>query len=251
MKAPSQVAKQAEDHPTLPPGPGERLVGYGVLGLPFASGHVLGLRRWTASSIGAGFTSVWHRDPAGRWTFYESAGAEAACTRYFGDEADQVYVERIDLAWTGERQLRVRTVDNGHVDWSIELGATPMTRLMSLTGAGLPMRAWQSTRVLGALGLAAGRVLRVGTVRLTGETSNGQQFDANPLKIWSVTASHAAIDGEDLGPVGPLAEQAHLADFYFPQRGIFAVGRIFVTPRSGTTTSTATIGRSRETGRTI
>jgi hypothetical protein len=31
--------------------------------------------------------------------------------------------------------------------------------------------------------------------------------------------------------MGPLAEQAHLSDFYIPQRGIFAVGRVFVTPR--------------------
>jgi hypothetical protein len=38
------------------------------------------------------------------------------------------------------------------------------------------------------------------------------------------------VEGENLGPTGPLAEQAHMADFYFPQRGIFAVGRVFVTP---------------------
>jgi hypothetical protein len=230
VKAPSQLAQQAEDHPTLPSGPGERLAGYGVMGLPFVSGHVLGLRRWTASSVGDGFTSVWHRSPAGRWTFYESAGAETACARYFGDGADRVHVEPIELAWIGQRQLSVRTTDSDHVDWSVELGATSMTRLMSLAGAGLPNRAWRSTPVLRALGFAAGRMMRVGTVRLTGQTSNGQQFHANPLKIWSVKASHAAITGEDLGPVGPLAEQAHLADFYFPQRGIFVVGRIFVIP---------------------
>lgn len=231
MRAPSQLAQRAEDHPTLPPGPGERLAGYGVMGLPFTSGHVLGLRRWTASSVGAGFTSIWHRDPAGRWTFYESAGPETACARYFGDDTDLVHVEPIELTWTGDHGLRIRTTDSDHVDWSVELGATPMTRLMTLAGAGLPPRAWRSPRLLSALGVAAGRLLGVGTVRLTGQTSNGQQFDANPLKIWAVTTSKAVIDGEDLGPVGPLGEQAHLADFYFPQRGIFAVGRIFVTPR--------------------
>lgn len=233
MKAPSQLAQQAEDYPTLPPGPGERLAGYGVMGLPFVSGHVLGLRRWTASSVGEGFTSVWHRDPAGRWTFYESAGAETACARYFGDEADQVHVEPIDLTWVGDRQLRIRTVDSDHLVWSVELGSTPMTRMMTLAGAGLPTRAWRSRPVLRTMGNISGRMLRVGTVRLTGQTSNGQQFDANPLKIWSVTASHAVVEGEDLGPVGPLIEQAHLADFYIPQGGIFAIGRIFVTPRTG------------------
>ncbi|HZT66950.1 MAG TPA: hypothetical protein VFA11_14270 [Acidimicrobiales bacterium] len=67
-------------------------------------------------------------------------------------------------------------------------------------------------------------------MRLTGLTSNDQHFDANPLRIWYVTDSQASV-GRDLGPVGPLSEQAHMADFYFPQRGIFAVGRVFVTPK--------------------
>jgi hypothetical protein len=35
------------------------------MGLPFASGHILGLRRWTASSVGDRFTSIWQRDPTG------------------------------------------------------------------------------------------------------------------------------------------------------------------------------------------
>ena len=42
--------------------------------------------------------------------------------------------------------------------------------------------------------------------------------------------SHAVVQGTDLGPIGPLVEQAHMADFYFPQHGIFALGRVFVTP---------------------
>ena len=40
---------------------------------------------------------------------------------------------------------------------------------------------------------------------------------------------HLRIDGQELGPIGPLAEQAHLADLYIPQRGIFAIGRFFAT----------------------
>ena len=52
--------------------------GYGVMGLPFSSGHILGLRRWTASSVGDRFTSIWHRDPIGHWTFYESVDSEWA-----------------------------------------------------------------------------------------------------------------------------------------------------------------------------
>ena len=90
MKSPEQFAQAIEERPVLPPGDCERVSGYGVMGLLFASGHVLGLRRWTASSVGDRFTSIWHRDPTGRWTFYESVACEVACTRYFGADVERV-----------------------------------------------------------------------------------------------------------------------------------------------------------------
>lgn len=202
------------------------------MGLPFRSGHILGLRRWTASSVGEPFTSIWHRNSAGRWTFYESAASEVACTRYFGADVERVKVGPIRLSWEGERRLRIQTADCADVDWSIEIGSTWVTRLMSVLGPVLPLAVWRSQPFLRVMGRVAGRSLQVGAVRLTGLTSNGQQFDATPLRVWYVTSSHAVVEGEDLGPIGPLAEQAHLNDFYIPQRGIFAVGRVFVTPRS-------------------
>jgi hypothetical protein len=65
MREPADFARDREERPELPEGTCERVSGYGVMGLPFRSGHVLGLRRWTASSIGESFTSIWHRDPDG------------------------------------------------------------------------------------------------------------------------------------------------------------------------------------------
>ena len=59
----------------LPDGPGDRFSGYAIIGLPFQSGHVLALRRFPTSSIGPGYTAVWHRNPSGRWTFYSTCGA--------------------------------------------------------------------------------------------------------------------------------------------------------------------------------
>jgi hypothetical protein len=38
--------------------------------------------------------------------------------------------------------------------------------------------------VLLAMGTVAGRALGVGTVKLTGVTSYGQHFDADPMRIW-------------------------------------------------------------------
>ncbi len=47
------------------------------------------------------------------------------------------------------------------------------------------------------------------------------------MKLWIAVSDHAAIAGEDFGPVGPVAEQASLGDFALPQRGMFMVGRSF------------------------
>jgi len=229
MNKPADLALRAEANPVLPPGECERVSGYGVMGLPFVSGHVLGLRRWTASSVGAPFTSIWHRAPDGRWTFYESVTCEIACTRYFGASVQRVEEGPIDVTWVGPAKLRVRTAD-GSVDWGLEIGSTFVTRMMSTIGSALPLGAWRSPFVLSCMGAIAGRILGAGTVKLTGMTSNRQHFDANPLRIWFVKQSRATVEGEDLGPTGALAEQAHLADFYLPQRGIFAIGRVFVVP---------------------
>jgi hypothetical protein len=143
-----------------------------------------------------------------------------------------VRVGPIRLVWEDDRRLRVQTVDGASVDWSIEIGSTWMTHVMSLVGSALPLAVWRSQPFLRVMGRVAGWSLRAGTVRLTGLTSNAQRFAANPLRVWYVTGSRALVEGEDLGPIGPLAEQAHLNDFYIPQRGVFAVGRVFVTPRS-------------------
>jgi hypothetical protein len=229
MKTPAAVTRAVSDNPRMPPGNDDRVSGFGVMGLPFRSGHVLALRRWTAASTGPGYTSIWHRDPEGRWTFYESTRRDLACTRYFGADVERGRVVPIDLEWQAPYRLHVSTWD-GSVDWTLELRSTPMTAAMSILGSGIPLRAWRSRSVLRALGAVAGRVLKVGTVNLTGRTSNGQHFDANPLRVWNVSDSRATVEGTDLGPPGALDAQAHLADFYIPQRGIFSVGRVFVVP---------------------
>ncbi len=164
----------------------------------------------------------------GRWTFYESVDCEIACTRYFGADVERVREGPIDLEWVAPNRLRVRVAD-GAIDWNVTIGSTVATRMMSTMGSVMPLAAWRSGPVFNAMGAVAGRVLGVGKVQLTGTTSNRQHFDANPLRIWYVTASNAVVEGEDLGPIGPLSEQAHIADFFFPQRGIRGC-RVFISP---------------------
>jgi hypothetical protein len=52
------------------------------------------------------------------------------------------------------------------------------------------------------------------------------------LRVWYVVDSRATVAGEDLGLVGKLSEQAYMADFRFPQRGVFAIGRVVITRAS-------------------
>jgi hypothetical protein len=134
----------------------------------------------------------------------------------------------IRIDWTGARGFRVRAGD-GDLDWTIEVGSTPVARFFNVVAAALPARAWRSRPLLEVMSRVAGTALRAGRVRLTGLAPNGQRFVANPLIMWVATRSNASVRGIDLGEMGPAPEQAHLRDFAIPQRGMFVVGRAIFT----------------------
>lgn len=216
----------AQRIPALPPGDGqERFAGYGVMGEPFASEHYLALRHFPVSSVGAGYNSVWHRDPAGNWVIYSSNSPEASCARYFGSDLVDARTAEIEVTWTGPSAFTV-TVDKTLV-WELELGRSVAAAAMTGLGKLMPEAWWRRDAVLSAMGGAAGPALRVGRVRLSGTTSNGQWFRANPRMLWTIDRSRAMIDGSDIGPPGPLPVQAHLGDFWLPQRGMFVVGEAY------------------------
>ncbi len=220
---PDRTDAVGQPDPRHPAG-ADRFAGYGVMGLPFRSGHVLGLRRFPESSVGPGYRSVWHRDPHGRWTFYQDQPAELACTRYFGSAVDEVREGPIHIDWAGPRTFRVIAGD-GALDWTVTVAATPVTRVFSTLGSALPDRAWRSRPLLGVMSRLAGLALGAGRVRLTGLAPDGQRFAANPLRLWVVTDSTATVRGLPLGDPGPIPTQAFLRDFAIPQRGVFVVGR--------------------------
>lgn len=222
-RTPLDAATAVLDDPALPAGDDERFVGFGVMGLPFGSGHYLALRQFPATSFSPGYRSVWHRDPDGVWTFYATTPGPQSCARYFGAATARDAVQcDIDVAWVTPWSLLVEIP--GLLAWRIDLRATVATRLMSALGARLPQRAWTSRAVLAVLGRAAGPLLRAGRVRLCGTVPNGQRFMLAPARVWAVHHSRAVLDGADLGPVGPLRRQARLGGFRPPQRGVFAVG---------------------------
>jgi hypothetical protein len=224
LHTPRDADLAATQNPVLPAGAEERFVGAGVMGLPFVSGHYLALRHFPATSVGPRFRALWHRDPAGAWTFYSTAPAKLSCARYFSSATTNDAVQTdINVAWLNAWSMRVRV--DGLLDWQIEMRSTPATELMNTVGAWLPDWAWTRRVVLGTMGRAAGPLLRVGRIGLYGTAPNGQYFMTAPTHLWAVATSRAILGGEDFGPIGPLPQQARLGDFWLPQRGIFAAGQ--------------------------
>lgn len=126
----------------LPDGPGDRFSGYAIIALSFQSGHVLALRRFSASSIGPGYISVWHRDPSGFWTFYSTVSPELSCARYFGGQVERNIVTPIDITWVDS--MRFRIVVGAAIEWHVSFGTSLTTRLLNVVAGMIPERTWQS-----------------------------------------------------------------------------------------------------------
>ncbi len=243
MAEPKELVDKLEQGAVLPSGNEERFVGYAVLGVPFSSGHLLAMRRFPATSLGEGYTSVWHRNPQGKWTIYTDVPPQLACPRYFGSAIAEALVRDIEITWRGPRDFTVSIEDDLGLIWHLSLTETPATRLMNAMGGALPDPLWRREAVLKPMEKAAGLVLRAGRLRLLGQVPNGQRFMVNPMRIWMIQSSTARMGDGDLGEVGPLPVQARLGDFWIPQRGIFAIGRAFFEPldpaRHALTTATS------------
>jgi hypothetical protein len=229
MRTTPQAAAQAATHMQLPDGDDEKVVGFGVMGLPFAGGHYLAYRDFPATSFSPAYLSVWHRTPDGRWTFYATTPGAQSCSRYFSSATptDPIQCD-IRSRWVTPWSLAI-SID-GLIDWRVDIKDTPATRLMTAIGTRLPAAAWTNRAILAVLSKIAGPLLGIGRMRLAGTMPNGQRFRIGPKRVWAVAGSTAVVRGEDLGPVGPLPTQDNLGDFLLPQRGVCVVGQGLFEP---------------------
>lgn len=194
------------------------------MGLPFSSGHLLALRRFPVSTVGPAYNSVWIRDPTGRWAIVATAPPDQSCARYFGSAVEDQLEADVRIEWTDDYAVQVTVPEPVDLDWMIKLRATPLTKAMSAACSALPDRIWRTRPFSQAMGAAAAISLRTGRMQLTGRTPNHQHFVARPRRIWLVADSRAHLKGVDLGQPEALPEQAYLADFWLPQRGLMMVG---------------------------
>lgn len=225
----------------LPGGEGDRFAGYALVGQPFASGHVLALRCFTASSLGVPYTSVWHRDPAGGWTFYSTAAPDVSCARYFGRVITRNVVTGIDVTWNGPFEFRV-TIDD-MLDWRVTVARSAVTSVLAAIAAVMPRAMWDGAVSMRWTNDLLGAVLRTGPLAMDGCTPNGHRFSARPTRIWMVQSSQAVIGGVDLGGIGCLLDPASLGDVTIPQRGVLALVRSRMQAPAGVRRGAATFGR--------
>lgn len=219
----AELVRRADERP-LRPRPGrDDLRGFAVVGLPFAAGDVLCLRRVPVSTFGPGYTSVWHRAPSGAWTIYTTVAPELSCPRFVGAAASRVVETPIEVEWTGPLALAVRVPAAG-LDWRLRLASTAVTRFMNAMMSLMPAFLFRSDLVLSLMSWMSTALLAAGRFSLRGRMPNLQWFQAGPRKVWMVPDSRAALGGRDLGPLGPLATQAVLGEFPLPQRGVFMLG---------------------------
>ena len=222
MKAPRDFARDVSQF-AIPDGRGDRFSGYWVIGQPFSSGHALALRCCQASSLGTAYTSVWHRDPKGRWTFHQNVPPEQSCPRYFGAAITENTMEPIRIDWMDPHRFCVTVDAPGEIVWDIRLAPTVATRMINRAASAVPSSWWGKRSVLSTMETAARWILGTGEMKLTGHTPNGHGFTSIPRLIWSISESRATIRGVDAGVPAPLPKQAMLGDFHIPQRGIFAI----------------------------
>lgn len=209
----------------------ERLRGYAVTGLPFRTGHLLAMRRFPASSIGPGYTSVWHRDPTGRLVIYQDQAPRFGCPRAFGPMLDEALVVPISLEWTGPQRFRME-IDSRehHLHWDVALAQNVATRALNAFARILPRAMRYQSLVAAAAGRVAGPLLRAGRVRLAGKVPSGPAFLADLRQVLLIDRSSAVVDGVDLGTPGRFGEQLHLRDFWLPQRGLFGFADALFEP---------------------
>ena len=134
MREPKEYAAEIETGASLPGGRGERFSGYGVIGLPFASGHILALRRFATSSIGARLHFRLAPLPRRRLDVLPGRPPQQACSRYFGSAVADVVLQDISVEWTGPRNFTVRGDGGRSFAWQVTVAPTAATALMNAAG---------------------------------------------------------------------------------------------------------------------
>lgn len=224
MRSPATLTTAIEPGMGEAPWPGHEYVrGWGVFGLPFASGHVLALRVFPQGSFGP-YRTVWHRDAEARWSIYADAErVELACPRYYGPACEYVGAARIDLEWTGPRTLHV-AMDEPALDWTLTAARSPVMGVLNPISAALPHSSWRPRALVRARERLA-QALGMGRLQMSGVMPSGHTGLLMPQRMYLVHQASAVLEGVDLGHPTRLPEGPAIGGVPLPARGVLAIGQ--------------------------
>jgi hypothetical protein len=200
----------------------EYVTGWGVMGLPFDSGHVLALRAFPENDFGP-YKSLWRRDPEGHWSIHvDGPRLDTACPRYYGAACAQTGFAHHALTWTGPATLQV-TMDKPALAWTLTASTTTYLDWLNAVSAAMPMVTWRPRALLRAReGMAS--LLGVGEIELSGVMPSGHTGTLMPRQMYFVDESRPVLGGVDLGHPTHLANCLTIGGVPLPARGILAIG---------------------------
>ena len=207
-----------------PPWPGHEYVkGWGVMALPFDSGHVLALRVFPENDF-APYRTIWHRDPEGHWSiFVDGPRLDTACPRYYGAACVNVEHARIGIEWLGPPALQV-TMDAPHLEWTMTVTQSPVLRVINVISPRLPKWTWRSARLVRAREFLACRILDMGDIRLAGTMPSGHVGTLMPERMYLIDETSAVLDGNNLGQATRVSPNPRIGQLPLPARGVLAIG---------------------------
>jgi hypothetical protein len=119
----------------------EHYYGYGMMILPFSSGHLLGFRVFPQNDF-APYKSLWRCDPKGNWSIYnDGQSPRATCPRWWGPALKHQSLRGFRLEWVDKNNIRIE-MSNPVIVWQIELGAKPLLNVLNTPNAAMPNWKW-------------------------------------------------------------------------------------------------------------
>ena len=201
----------------------EHFRGYGIMALPFSSGHVLGLRVFPENDF-APYQSIWHRTPDGRWSiFNDGPSLDTTCPRWWGPALDHAELTDIALEWTGPNTLRLE-MDRPRLTWRVTMEAPRWLQAANRISRSLPAWSWKAAPLVRVREFLARRLLHLGPVGLRITTPRGHETTVLAEEIYGIRGSTARFDGVDLGSPVVADETPHIGDVALPRRPAFFVG---------------------------
>ena len=174
----------------------EHVRGYGVFGLPLASGYTLALRVFWISDFGS-YTTVWCQDRPARGRSIITRRGRMLPVR--GTTArGRAYRARGDRSSVAQRCRIVDLYRPAATGMDVRMHAPPILRLLNGVSRRLPLWIWQHERLLKPREWIA-RELKMGTLNLAGTMPSGHDGILMPQQVYFINHAHVTLDGRDLG----------------------------------------------------